>query len=150
MKPLFAVIIAVVLLFGGCGARTPSPTPTPTATATATPTPGPSPMATSTPSATADTTPPRITGISVIGISLNHMDIGWYTDEPATSQVEYGTKPEYGSITPLNENLTNYHGVTLEGLPPLTTFHFRVRSKDAAGNEAISRDVVQVTLPWTN
>jgi len=107
-------------------------------------------MATSTPSATADTTPPRITGINVMDISITHMVIGWYTDEPATSQVEYGTKPEYGSITPLNESLTNDHSVTLGGLLPVTTYHFRVRSKDAAGNEAISQDKVQVTLAYTN
>jgi len=150
VKFLSILIITFALLLGGCAAHTPTPSPAPTATATLTPTRTRIQASSPTPSATPDTTPPRITGISVIGISLNHMDIGWYTDEPATSQVEYGTKPEYGSITPLNESLTNDHSVTLGGLLPVTTYHFRVRSKDAAGNEAISQDKVQVTLAYTN
>ena len=76
---------------------------------------------------------------------MTHMDIGWKTNEPATTQVEYGLTLEYGSMTPLYPDLAINHGVTLEKLLDLTNYHYRVRSKDAAGNEAISEDRVQAT-----
>jgi len=64
----------------------------------------------------------------------------WRTNESATSQVEYGTTPEYGTLSPLDPNLVTLHVVLLEGLANRQVYHFRVRSKDAAGNEAISED----------
>lgn len=64
--------------------------------------------------------------------------ITWESNQPATSQVEYGTTESYGSMTMLDTRLATGRSVTLTGLSPATTYHFRVRSKDAAGNEIIS------------
>ena len=66
------------------------------------------------------------------------MVIAWTTNEPATSQVDYGRRAEFGMITPLDKNLVTTHVVILEGLENYATYFFRARSKDAAGNEAIS------------
>lgn len=87
----------------------------------------------------ADTTPPVITNIVGTGITAGFR-ITWTTDEPATSQVEYGLTTSYGNLTPLDPTLLTSHSVTQTGLARRTNYHYRVRSKDAAGNEAISID----------
>src|SRR5262249_24328654 len=66
--------------------------------------------------------------------------VTWNSSEPASSQVEYGTNTSYGSLTALDAQRVLAHGVTLANLSPLTTYHFRVRSRDQAGNETISGD----------
>jgi peroxiredoxin len=54
--------------------------------------------------------------------------------------MEYGTTDAYGSTTTLDQNLTTSHSITLTGLKPSTTYHFKVKTKDASGNEATSQD----------
>ncbi len=68
------------------------------------------------------------------------MTIIWTTDEPATSQVEYGTSVSYGTLTPLQSQLVTSHSVTMTGLTPATTYHYRIRSKDSCGHEAFSAE----------
>lgn len=89
-------------------------------------------------SAQADATPPVISQVDVPNITAPSATISWATDEPATSQVEYGETEAYDSTTPLDEELTTSHSVTLTGLEPDTIYHFMVKSKDASGNETIS------------
>jgi N-acetylmuramoyl-L-alanine amidase len=86
-----------------------------------------------------DTTPPVISNIVGTGL-VGGFRITWTTDEAATSQVEYGLTTSYGNLTPLDPALVTSHSVTKTGLARKTTYHYRVRSKDAAGNEAISGD----------
>lgn len=85
-----------------------------------------------------DTTPPLISGVDVSHKTESSATISWTTDEAATSQVEYGATDAYGSATPVDEELTTSHSVTLAGLEPDTTYHFSAKSKDASGNEATS------------
>ena len=93
-----------------------------------------------------DTTPPVISAIAVSGVSGAGATITWRTDEPADRQVEYGTTTSYGSQTPLETTLSTSHQVTLSGLKPATTYHFRVKSRDAAGNLAVSSNQTFTTL----
>ncbi|HEV8703091.1 MAG TPA: fibronectin type III domain-containing protein [Candidatus Polarisedimenticolia bacterium] len=72
--------------------------------------------------------------------------VRWTTDEPGDSQVEYGTTTAYGSTTTLDASLVTTHSQILAGLAPLTLYHCRVRSRDAAGNLAISPDFIFKTL----
>lgn len=81
-----------------------------------------------------------ISGVKVSNITDLNATISWVTDKPATSQVEYGTTSAYGSTTPLDEKLTTSHSVTLAGLKPNTTYHFKAKSKDASGTEAAFQD----------
>ena len=94
-----------------------------------------------------DTTPPTISAITTTNITESSVTITWQTDEPATSQVEYGTNTDYGSLTDLDSNLVTSHSVTITGLVPETLYHYRVRSQDANGNEAISIDHTFTTHP---
>jgi hypothetical protein len=77
-----------------------------------------SPVITVAPSATA------ITGGTAV--------IAWTTDEAATSSVEYGLTTGYGS-TASGANGVTEHQVTLSGLTPETSYHYRVLSNDACG-----------------
>ncbi len=85
-----------------------------------------------------DTRPPLISAVDISDRSESSATISWTTDEAATSQVQYGATDAYGSATPVDEALTTSHSVTLAGLEPDTTYHFRVKSKDAIGNETTS------------
>jgi len=87
-----------------------------------------------------DTTPPLISAVAASGVSNTAATIGWTTDEPADTQLDYGTTTAYGSSTTLNPALVTAHSQTLSGLTPNTLYHYRVRSRDAAGNLATSGD----------
>jgi type VI protein secretion system component Hcp len=95
--------------------------------------------------AAADTTPPVISNIGSSGITETVATISWTTNEAADTQVQYGTTISYGSTTSLNPTLTTSHSQGLTGLTPGTTYHFRVLSRDAAGNLATSSDHTFVT-----
>jgi hypothetical protein len=84
--------------------------------------------------------PPVISNLGSINITSNSATITWLTDEPADSQVEYGLTTSYGNLSLLDSNLVSNHSVTLSGLTANTTYHYRVGSKDAAGNLALSGD----------
>jgi hypothetical protein len=87
-----------------------------------------------------DTQPPVISSVAKKNITSSSATITWSTNEPADCQVEYGLSASYGIMTPLDTNLTQNHSVALSGLSANTTYHYRVRSRDAAGNLAASGD----------
>ncbi|MBM3141988.1 MAG: redoxin domain-containing protein [Chloroflexi bacterium] len=91
-------------------------------------------------------TSPMISGVKVFNITDSSATITWQTDRPATSQVEYGETDSYSLITPPDEELTTYHSITLTGLKPTNTYHFRVKTEDAGGNEAISEARTFITI----
>ncbi|CAG0951391.1 MAG: hypothetical protein OIN86_08545 [Candidatus Methanoperedens sp.] len=87
-----------------------------------------------------DTNPPVISAISSSAIISSGATISWTTNEASDSQVEYGTTTSYGTSTTLNTNLVTSHSQSLSGLTASTLYHYRLKSKDAAGNLAISGD----------
>src|SRR3989344_2420291 len=93
-----------------------------------------------------DATPPVISSVAAINITATSATATWSTDEISTSQVEYGLTVSYGSQTTLDATLVTSHSVNLTGLSSNTLYHFRVKSKDAANNEAISGDYTFTTL----
>jgi Purple acid Phosphatase, N-terminal domain len=78
-------------------------------------------------------------------ITFSSVNIAWTTNEPATSQVEYGLTAEYGSTTTTDTSLVNNHSVGLTGLKAGKTYHYRVVSMDASRNQAASADDVFTT-----
>jgi len=93
-----------------------------------------------------DSTPPIIVSISSSEITTSGAKIKWTTDEPSTSQVEYGVTIYYGSLTTLDPALETSHSVGLAGLEEGMTYHFRVVSADEAGNTAPSGDQTFTTV----
>ena len=87
---------------------------------------------------TPDTTPPLISAVTASSVTASGATITWTTDEASDSQVDYGPTADYGSSSALNTTLVTTHTVTLTGLTGTTLYHVRVRSRDAAGNLALS------------
>jgi hypothetical protein len=85
-----------------------------------------------------DLTPPVISNVTVTNIDATKATINWTTDEPANSQVEYGTTPAYGSNSALHPLPLTTHSMQITGLTPGTLHNFRVKSRDPAGNLAVS------------
>jgi chitodextrinase/sulfur relay (sulfurtransferase) DsrF/TusC family protein len=104
-----------------------------------------SPVPVSTPS-DVDTDPPTLSAATVSSITTTGAVISWTTDENADTQVEYGLTNAYGLSSPLVTTLTSAHTVSLNSLTADTGYHFRIRSKDAANNIAVSGDYTFTTL----
>ena len=93
----------------------------------------------------ADTTPPALSRVASSGVTATWATITWETNEASDAQVEYGPTTAYGTTTPLNLVRATSHAQALDGLTPETAYHFRVRSRDAAGNLAVSGDFTLTT-----
>ncbi|MFH1061266.1 MAG: fibronectin type III domain-containing protein, partial [Candidatus Omnitrophota bacterium] len=100
--------------------------------------------------ALADTTAPVISSVASTNVTSTGSTITWTTNESATSQVEYGPTVSYGTSTAIDASLVTSHSVAVSGLTSNTTYHFRVKSKDAANNEAISADSTFATAGYTD
>jgi hypothetical protein len=87
-----------------------------------------------------DTTPPVLSAIASGSITGNSATITWTSGEAATSRVEYGLTATYGTSTVLDAAYVTSHSVGLSGLVGSTTYHYRVHSRDAAGNLATGPD----------
>jgi hypothetical protein len=98
-------------------------------------------------SSSTDTTPPVISGVAASNVTSGGATIAWTTNEPATTQVDYGPTTSYGSSTTLLNTLLTAHSQTLSGLNSNQTYHYRVRSSDASGNVAVSGDFSFATPP---
>ncbi|MCD6162710.1 MAG: right-handed parallel beta-helix repeat-containing protein [candidate division Zixibacteria bacterium] len=83
---------------------------------------------------------PVISNVNSGNITSNSAAITWTTDEPATSQIDYGFTSSYGLSTTVDPSLITNHEVILTGLQRDNDYHFRVRSADASDNEAVSGD----------
>jgi hypothetical protein len=88
---------------------------------------------------------PRISNVSANNVTATAATINWQTDKNADSQVEYGRDTNYGNFSGLDGNLVTSHTVVLSNLAANTTYHFRVHSKDAAGNLARSDNFTLTT-----
>ena len=99
--------------------------------------------ATSTPPA--DTTAPVISNVQTTNITSSAATITWTTDESSDGTVEYGLTTSYGGIV-ASSSLATSRSVTVSGLQSNTTYHYRVISKDAAGNTMTSGDQTFITL----
>jgi len=91
-----------------------------------------------------DTIPPAISNVAPSAVSTSAV-ISWATSEPATSQIDYGPTSAYGSSTSLDSALRTSHSQTLTSLSPSTTYHYRVKATDAAGNSTVSSDLTFTT-----
>jgi len=91
------------------------------------------------------TQPLLISNVAAGKITSSLATITWTTNEAGDTQVEYGLTTSYGLSTPLEATLVTTHVVMLSGLQANTTYHYRVKSKDAARNLTVSTDTVFAT-----
>jgi hypothetical protein len=92
-----------------------------------------------------DTTSPVISNVQVTGITDKSAIVSWSTSEDADSGIDYGISTAYGSSSLDNAYIT-YHSLLLKNLSPSTTYHFRIYSRDRAGNPpAFTGDYIFIT-----
>ncbi|MDW8278734.1 MAG: DUF4082 domain-containing protein [Anaerolineales bacterium] len=96
-----------------------------------------------------DTTPPVITNVQATINGDGTVTITWDTDEFANSRVDYGTNPLALTNNAQDSALTLAHSITLTGLTPNTTYHYRVTSADAWGNSATEPPEPNLPLSFT-
>ncbi len=89
-----------------------------------------------------DKTAPKISDIKITDLTRQSAKISWKTNENADSVVEWGPTEKYG-ITTSNTKLVKSHSLNLDKrlLTPGVSYHFRIQSKDKAGNIATSEDM---------
>lgn len=105
-----------------------------------------------------DTRPPLVMGLHVEGTAIPpttstaqestaQLIVSWNTDEPSSSQIEFGegTGTTYSQKTQEDGNLTINHLVIISNLTPSKVYHLRTVSKDKAGNVGKSIDTVTIT-----
>ena len=93
---------------------------------------------------------PVISLVASSSISSSGATVTWTTDAPSDTQADYGPTSAYGSSTVLNTSLVVSHSQTLSGLAPATLYHYRVKSRNAAGIQTVSGDFTFTTLPASN
>ena len=92
-----------------------------------------------------DTTAPVVTSVRISQITDGTAQVTWETNDPATGQVEYDFVPYYGQSTAEDSAKLITHAMTLQSLTPNTTYHLRVKSRNAAGLVGYSGDYVFTT-----
>lgn len=92
-----------------------------------------------------DVTAPIVSLVAAAPVSTSTATITWTTSENANAQVQYGTTASYGLSSAPDTTLALAHSVTLADLSPDTTYHYRVLSRDAAGNLVTGTDATFTT-----
>ena len=89
--------------------------------------------------ATNDVEAPKISNMNV-DVTDTTAIITWDTDEASDSLVGYGLTRNYGDFNDKSDLFVTNHKVTLENLELGKSYHYRVRARDAEGNETSSED----------
>ena len=92
-------------------------------------------------------TPPVISNVAASNVTSSSATLTWTTNAVSSSQVEYGRSTAYGNVTLLDTSLVTVHSQTLSGLGKNTWYHYRVLSRHAGGNLAVSGDFAFKTRP---
>lgn len=87
----------------------------------------------------------NISNVESSSLTNSGAAITWTTDNASDSRVDYGTDASYGWAASSSSKVTS-HSITLTGLSPNTTYHYKVTSKDANNNSAVSADNTFTTL----
>lgn len=92
-----------------------------------------SPVSLRTTTVDADLVPPVLANPSA-STRFGRLVVSWTSDEPADSIVEFGTSQALGSSV-TNRTRVESHQVTIDDVEPGQRVFYRIRSRDAAGNE---------------
>lgn len=94
-----------------------------------------------------ETAAPAISEIKYTAPDPETIIIEWKTNEPATTELDFGMTPEYelGKLTAEPGNLVQNHKIIIRDLKSDTTYYFRPRVKDLRGNETIDKGFIYTT-----
>jgi chitodextrinase len=94
-------------------------------------------------SAASDTTPPTLTGSITVGtVTASSVQISWPAGSDNVAVTAYEVSSNGGTSY---SNVGNVLTFTFTGLSPSTSYSFRVRARDAAGNVSSALSVTQST-----
>jgi phosphodiesterase/alkaline phosphatase D-like protein len=93
---------------------------------------------------TSSVPPLLISAVQATSVGTASAVIGWQTTNASNSRVDYGTTTAYGGFL-TNASSVSAHTMSLSGLTPNTTYHYRVTSVDAYTQSASSLDAIFVT-----
>lgn len=85
----------------------------------------------------------KISLVETSNLSKSSVTITWATNEPANSQVFYGTTDNYGQSSSLHSDLTQSHEILINGLTPGTNYFYKVVSK--ADGRTATQDGLEFT-----
>jgi Bacterial Ig domain/Purple acid Phosphatase, N-terminal domain len=90
---------------------------------------------------------PEIADLGVSQATSTTATLNWGTSTGTVAQVEFGATANYGSFTLLKIFTAPAQQMTLTGLQPATTYHWRVKAWDAQGALGASGDGTFSTAP---
>lgn len=89
---------------------------------------------------------PTISFVSVGNITTNSATVSWTTDQPATSQVSFGLKTTYGSLSVFNASPVTTHSIILTALTPGTNYNLAALSANSMGQVGTSANAIFTTV----
>ncbi len=91
---------------------------------------------------TGDFTNPALSDIAATVIASTSVTITWTTDENSSTKISYGLNTSYGTTTSETDTSPRVtaHSQIINSLLACTTYHYKVISTDASGNEIASTD----------
>jgi hypothetical protein len=92
-----------------------------------------------------DVTGPVVSGLINDGTDARGFALRWQTDEPAVCQIEFGATSSLGSSTTMEPSYSLVHQRSVTNLLPGTTYYYRIRSVDQAGNSSVTPVATKVT-----
>lgn len=79
---------------------------------------------------------PTLSGVTASTVGTTSATISWTTDVASSTQVAFGPSTAYGSTSPLDATLLTSHSVTLTGLTPGATYHYKATSANTVGSSS--------------
>ncbi|MES2355275.1 MAG: fibronectin type III domain-containing protein [Pseudomonadota bacterium] len=92
-----------------------------------------------------DATPPVISNVVVKQTGSGTVSVTWSTNESTNGFVNFGKNTLYNNSSNTESTFSTTHQAIISDLFPGVTYHFRVRARDVAGNQAVSGDIVLTT-----
>lgn len=99
--------------------------------------------------ASAQTPPPKVTGVVIDQITATSARVSWQTDIYSNTYALYGLTTDYGGVAGKEEK-TGTHSVTIMGLGSGYIYHVKARSMGYFGDVGFSTDLTFSTLPTQN
>lgn len=85
---------------------------------------------------------PAVSGVAVSHVTSNSATINWITDQPSSSQVEYGATTAYGSLSAFSSSLVTSHSINLTGLTPGMSYSYAALSTNSTGRVGASGNLI--------
>jgi Purple acid Phosphatase, N-terminal domain len=87
---------------------------------------------------------PVISNVDIADVAATSTTVTWTTNANTDSYVDFSTDTNYCGVRNTG-SLTTAHSVVIPNLVPGTTYYFRIRSTDSAGNQSYSGDYTFTT-----